>query len=160
MDENMHSLIRETGAATVQMHTRGSPATMQSLSKYAGTNIAREVGEELCTQLERAQDAGIPRWSIISDCGIGFAKQAEASAYLMRHGAEFAEASGGYPCLLGASRKSWLKGAVWGDGMEARDWATAGALGAAVAFGGVDMVRVHNAALADAVRAGDLVRRG
>lgn len=152
-DSGMHEVVRRSGAATVQMHMRGTAGTMQTLTQYDG-DMAQTVGDELLQQVNELLSTGVCRWSVIADAGIGFAKTAEQSATLVRDGGRFQRAVGGLPTLLGVSRKSWL-----GKGSnEERDWATSGAIGAAVMGGGVDMVRVHRAEVARAVRAADLVR--
>lgn len=160
LDNNMHELVKESGAATVQMHMRGTPQTMQSKAEYDSSDVVDAIGKELRNRLEIAQDVGIPRWSIIADCGVGFAKTAEHSEELLRRGAAFKQGCGGFPTLLGASRKSWMKGLLIHDGIEERDWATAGAIAASVALGGVDIVRVHSETLGDSMRACDRVCRG
>lgn len=155
-DTEMHEVVRQTRAATVQMHMRGTARTMQNLTQYR-SRVAQSVAEELNKHIEKLLSTGVPRWSVIADAGIGFAKTAEQSAALVHDGRAFQAAVGGFPTVLGVSRKSWL--GVSGKGEE-RDWATAGAVGGAVLAGGVDMVRVHRAEVAEAVRAADLVRRG
>lgn len=152
-DSEIHETVRNTGTATVQMHMRGTPKTMQTLTQYDSC-VAHSAGEELRQQVQKLLNHGVPRWSVIADAGIGFAKTAEQSASLARHGRAFQQSMGGLPTLVGLSRKSWL-----GPGtVEERDWATAGAIGAAVMAGGADMVRVHRAEVARAVQAADLVR--
>lgn len=154
-DAGMHEVVRTTRAATIQMHMRGTARTMQNLTQYR-SRVAQSVAEELHEHIEKLLAIGVPRWSVIADSGIGFAKTAEQSAELVHDGRTFQAAVGGFPTALGASRKSWLNAATPGD---ERDWATAGALGAAVMAGGVDLVRVHRAEVAVAVRAADLVRQ-
>lgn len=154
LDGRMASVMAEARAAAVLMHMRGTPGTMQTLTAYAG-GVAETVGAELRGGIGRAERAGVARWAVIADPGIGFAKTGAQSARLVRRCGEFRRAAGGFPVLLGASRKSWLRAAGAGDA----DWATAGAVGAAVGRGGVDAVRVHAAGVGDAVRAADAVAR-
>lgn len=153
LDEMMHSTLASARAAVVVMHMRGTPETMQRMTQYNDPLIFA-VGNELRSRLESAQRTGIRRWSIIADIGIGFAKTRAQSAYLTGRSRELQKVIGEYPILLGVSRKSFLKGAVKD---AERDWATAGAIGAAVGRGGVGMVRVHLAEMGDVVRAADII---
>lgn len=155
LDEKMHSALASARAAVVVMHMRGTPATMQRMTQYNNPLISA-VGNELHSRLEAAQRAGIRRWSIIADAGIGFAKTGAQGAHLAGRSREFQSFVGGYPILLGLSRKSFLRFAA--KDVE-RDWATAGAVGAAVGRGGVDMVRVHLAEMGDVVRGADIIGR-
>lgn len=153
LDEMMHSTLASARAAVVVMHMRGTPETMQRMTQYSDPLISAVVNE-LHSRLEAAQRAGVRRWSIIADVGIGFAKTGAQSAYLAGRSQEFQKLIGGYPTLLGMSRKSFLRAAA--KDVE-RDWATAGAIGAAVGRGGVDMVRVHLAEMGDVVRGADII---
>lgn len=154
-DSKMHDTIARANAATIQMHTRGTAATMATQTDYDGAELGQAVGRELRTDIERAMDIGVARWSILADYGVGFAKTADQSRKILKQGLVFRDVVGGFPCVVGASRKSWMKGLVLGEGNEARDWGTAGAVGCAIALGGADMVRVHNVKVAEAVRACD-----
>lgn len=156
-DNGMYDAVAETGAATVLMHMRGTPTTMRSLTAYEGDDVTRVAAGELSKRIKAAYTAGVARWSIIADGGIGFAKKPTQSVRLIAQSRIFKNAVGNLPYLLGLSRKSWMKGIV-GDDNESRDWGTAGAVATAITTGGVDMVRVHNPRVANAVRACDSVR--
>lgn len=134
---------------------RGTPETMQSLTTYNNNeNITEQVGKELLENTKKLMDS-IDRWSVIADTGIGFAKTANHNVELMKNGQEFKNVMGGVPCLLGTSRKSWMKFA----GVSDRDWGTAGAVAVALCKGGVDIVRVHEPRIADTVKACDFIVR-
>lgn len=158
MDREMNKVIAETGVAAVLMHMRGTPETMRTLTNYGESGVVYQAANELSISIQKALIAGVRRWSVIADAGIGFAKSPEQSMELLRKGREFRLRVGDFPVLLGASRKSWMKSAT-GNNVAARDWGTAGALASALTFGGVDMVRVHDARVADAVRVCDLIGR-
>ncbi len=85
--------------ATVVMHMRGTPATMQELTEY--TDPVQEVRAWL---EERAARALSP--TVWIDPGIGFAKTPDQSLQLLGR-TEHLVASG-YPVLIGASRKSFI----------------------------------------------------
>lgn len=146
--------VRESGAMYVAMHTRGSAAAMQSLARY--NDVVADVSAELSARMRDAGGAGIARWSMVADPGIGFAKTGAHSRELVQRLAEFRGGVGGFPVLVGVSRKSWLCESA--DGATERDFRTAGALGAVVAKGGADIVRVHSEMVGLAVRAAELVR--
>ena len=159
LDGEMHATISALHASTIQMHMRGTPQTMQSQTRYTD-DVASSVGKELSSRIELAERQGIPRWCILADPGIGFGKTATGSVDLLRDGSIFKHTAGGFPTVLGASRKSWTKLALAADSTEARDFATAGAVAAAIVTGGVDVVRVHAPQVGDAVRVADLIANG
>ncbi|CAN8075531.1 unnamed protein product [Agarophyton chilense] len=158
LDEKMHETLARRDAACVLMHTRGTPATMRNQQHYG--DVTTDVAAELLHNVRNAQTKGVKRWSVITDPGIGFAKNKQLSQQLLRETARFCKLCGEYPVLLGASRKSWLADIPLTDTKRARDWVTAGAIASCIARGGVDMVRVHEAGVADAVRAADTIVRG
>lgn len=157
-DKKLRGVVAEKSAAMVLMHMRGTPQTMQSMTGYGREGVTRTSANELKHHIDEAMACGIRRWSIIADAGIGFAKTAEQSVELLRNGKQFRSLVGEFPVLLGVSRKSWMKSAVK-DYVHGRDWGTAGAVATAVALGGVDMVRVHDPRVADAVRTSDIICR-
>lgn len=158
LDSTLHETLARRNAACVQMHTRGTPDTMRDLQSYE--NVTEEVSQELSQNMETAQNAGLKRWSMISDPGIGFAKKKDQSIQLLRENRRFRMLTGNYPVLLGPSRKSWLSSVTMVDTRHSRDWATAGAVSCCIGRGGVDIVRVHEPSVADAVRAADIIARG
>lgn len=91
-------------AATVVMHMRGEPRTMQGQTLYG--DLLGEVREHLLRRAERARSA-----QVFLDPGLGFAKTAEQSALLLGRTADLVAT--GLPVLIGASRKSFL-GALTG----------------------------------------------
>lgn len=160
-DADMASTIAQEQAAAILMHSRGTPSSMHNFSSYADGGVARAAGAELrAGGIARALQAGVPRWSVIADCGVGFAKKGMQNVEVIRDGAAFSRAAGRFPCTLGLSRKRWLQDVAGCDSIEARDWGTAGAVAAAVARGGVDIVRVHRPEIAEAVRACDAICYG
>lgn len=138
----------------VAMHTRGRPSDMARQAVYR--DVVSESAEELATSISAGLREGIARWNVVADGGIGFAKNASQNKSLLRGWPRFRSSAGGFPTLLGLSRKSFLA-VVAHDGD--RDWPTAGALCATVASGGVDIARVHDPRVAAAVRAADFIAR-
>ncbi|MGE5815750.1 MAG: dihydropteroate synthase, partial [Acidobacteriota bacterium] len=116
----------------------------------------REVADELGQRVAYAVSCGIPREQIVLDPGLGFAKRAEQSFAALAELQRFAALD--LPILIGASRKSFLKNAIGEVAPDARDWATAGAVAAAVLVG-AHIVRVHRVKeMVDVVRVVDRLR--
>jgi len=150
------SVAARTGAALILMHMRGRPATMNELARYS--DLIGEVVAELEASIVGAERAGVPRDCIVIDPGIGFAKRAEHSYGVLACLPELASRIG-RPLLVGPSRKSFLQEAAGGRPAHERDWATAGAVTAAV-LAGAHIVRVHAVAeMVQVVRVAEAVRQ-
>lgn len=164
MDADMLPTMAKLGKTVCLMHMRGTPATMSSLNDY-GTSISGSstsesgdenssggggglipaVAKELLERVQAAEAAGIRRWRIILDPGIGFAKVGDQNLEILRHLRDLREWPGleGLPWLIGSSRKSFI-GKITGVTKPAeRVWGTAATVVAAVG-GGADVVRVHD----------------
>jgi 2-amino-4-hydroxy-6-hydroxymethyldihydropteridine diphosphokinase / dihydropteroate synthase len=130
----------------IMMHMRGNPATMSSLTSYP-EGIIQGVGQELLERVKAAEAAGIARWRIILDPGIGFAKTQAQNLELLRRFDELRNFPGlqGIPWLVGASRKGFIGKITKVEKANKRSWGTAAAVTASVR-GGADIVRVHDVA--------------
>jgi dihydropteroate synthase len=139
--EAMRRVVARTGAGTVIMHMRGTPATMQDDLVYA--DLRGEVAEWLAGRVDVALAEGIGMERIVVDPGLGFGKSAAQSLELLVHAGDLRRL--GYPVLVGASRKSFLGWATGNDDPGARLEA---GLAAAVlaALQGVELVRTHDVA--------------
>lgn len=145
------------GAPMVLMHMRGRPRDMYREAVYG--DVIAEVAAELGEAIARAQAGGLTREAVILDPGIGFAKRAGHSWRVLAGLDAPAFAALDRPWLAGPSRKSFLTTAAGDLGPEDRDWATAGAVTAAI-LAGAHIVRVHRVAgLVQAVRVADEVAR-
>lgn len=155
MDTDMLPTMARLGKTVCLMHMRGTPATMSTLNKYSSASAESEehsddaivpiVAKELVERVEAAEAAGIRRWRIILDPGIGFAKVGSQNLMVLRGLRELREWPGlqGLPWLVGSSRKSFI-GKITGVRTPAeRIWGTAATVAAAVE-GGADVVRVHD----------------
>jgi dihydropteroate synthase len=124
----------------VLMHMLGDPRTMQSSPRYE--DVVGEVSSFLLERAKAVQDAGVPQDSVWLDPGIGFGKTLEHNLALLR--ALKTLCGLGYPVLLGASRKSFLKA------IDASAAAPADRFGGSLAMAlwgaacGVAAVRVHD----------------
>lgn len=146
LDDNMLCTVGKLGCTICLMHMRGTPETMTQLTSYPD-GVVEGVGRELLDRVRAAEKAGVRRWRIILDPGIGFAKTQEQNLELLRRLGELTRYPGleGFPWLVGTSRKAFI-GKITGI-QEARDrtWGTAAAVAAAIQ-GGSDIVRVHDVA--------------
>lgn len=84
-DSRMFSVAHQFGCPIILMHMRGDSQTMNSLSTYAGNDVIGGVRRELEARVEAALRAGIRRWNIILDPGIGFAKDKTGNLELLRN---------------------------------------------------------------------------
>lgn len=152
MDTDMLSTMARLGKTVCLMHMRGTPATMSKLNNYSNSDspnndvaLIPTIAKELLERVEAAEAAGIRRWRIILDPGIGFAKVGTQNLTVLRGLRELREWPGleGLPWLVGSSRKSFI-GKITGVTTPAeRIWGTAATIAAAVE-GGADVVRVHD----------------
>jgi dihydropteroate synthase len=118
-------------AALVLMHTRGRSKAMYREAAYA--DVVREVAGELAEAIGRATAAGVARERLIIDPGLGFAKRPDDSYRVLAGLPDLAALD--RPVLVGPSRKSFLTGAIGTVPPAQREWATAGAVAAAVMLG-------------------------
>ena len=153
-DPRLGIVVAERRAALVLMHMRGRPSDMYQQARY--DDVVIDVGRELQRRIERALGNGVAWDRLIVDPGLGFAKRAEHSLAVL---ARLETIAGlGRPLLVGPSRKSFLTQPTGSIPPAERDWATAGAVTAAV-LGGAHIVRVHRVAeMAQVVKVADAVR--
>jgi dihydroneopterin aldolase/2-amino-4-hydroxy-6-hydroxymethyldihydropteridine diphosphokinase/dihydropteroate synthase len=177
------AMLRVTARSKVPviiMHSRGKANQNKDYSQY-DNDIIQGVRCELGARVERALDAGVRRWNIILDPGIGFSKSVDDNVNLIRHHARLTmpqkigdtasqslhdfprRGLTGFPTLVGTSRKGFL-GEVGGREVarkeaKTRDWATAAAVTSLIQQR-VDIVRVHSVeAMRDVVRVADAIWR-
>ncbi|KAI1336282.1 Dihydropteroate synthase [Xylariaceae sp. FL0016] len=146
LDADMLPTMAALEKTVVLMHMRGTPATMSSESQTAyPEGLIPGIATELLARVRAAEEAGVRRWRIVLDPGLGFAKVGAQNLELLRHFAELRAWPGleGLPWLLGSSRKSFV-GKVTGVPRPVdRVFGTAATVVAAVQ-GGADVVRVHD----------------
>ena len=144
----------------IVMHNRGSPSTMTSLKEYPG-GVLEDVVLELYEKVQEWIKIGYRRWQVIVDPGIGFAKGVIENMALIKEMDVFKEKMGGYPVLVGHSRKKFIDVLMNQTSLVAqdRDFGTA-ALAVANVEKGVDFIRAHAfTGLTQAVRVSDAVYR-
>ncbi|EKX45997.1 hypothetical protein GUITHDRAFT_157785 [Guillardia theta CCMP2712] len=177
LDPKMLEVAAALHAPICLMHYRGNAASMQDLCNYPEDLVAA-VASELRSQCNAALKAGVPKWNIIVDPGIGFAKTSEQSVAVLRDARRFQDLTSpfgdvvprvprveelsldrSFPLLIGPSRKSFI-GSILEEkdaASERRLWGTAASCTAAVQQG-ANFLRVHDvkqmkdvAAIADAI---------
>ncbi|OQE91991.1 hypothetical protein PENNAL_c0008G06797 [Penicillium nalgiovense] len=144
LDPEMLPTVARIGKSVILMHMRGTPQTMTTLHEYP-TGVIPEVAAELGARIAAAEDAGIRRWRIILDPGLGFAKIQPHDLEILRElprlrampGLEY------FPWLMGPSRKRFIGHLTGVKTPRDRVWGTAATVSASVA-GGADIVRVHD----------------
>jgi dihydroneopterin aldolase/2-amino-4-hydroxy-6-hydroxymethyldihydropteridine diphosphokinase/dihydropteroate synthase len=174
-DDEMFDVIAETGVPYVLNHTRGTPDTMSKLNQYTASDdtnlieyvrskvhfkedeevLLKAVARELCAQYQKAIDAGVKRWQIITDPGIGFAKDLKQNLAIIRGTpliktySNYNESNNqfnsldGLPILLGPSRKKFI-GTLTNERNPAERVLTTGAVIMSCVGYGSDIVRVHD----------------
>ncbi|CAD0025822.1 unnamed protein product, partial [Aureobasidium pullulans] len=146
LDADMLPTVGRLGCTVCLMHMRGTPATMTSAENCSYPDgLIPTIARELLDRVQAAEDAGIRRWRIILDPGIGFAKTAEQNLEILRGMSELRNWPGlvGLPWLLGSSRKGFIGKITGVKEAKERTWGTAATVAAAVQ-GGADVVRVHD----------------
>jgi 2-amino-4-hydroxy-6-hydroxymethyldihydropteridine diphosphokinase / dihydropteroate synthase len=162
LDTEMLPMVARSGKTICLMHMRGNPATMNKLTNYEPEGLIATVARELLHRVAAAEEAGIRRWRIILDPGIGFAKTGAQNIEILRRMDELRHWPGlrGLPWLLGSSRKNFIGKITGVKEPKDRLWGTAATVAAAVQ-GGADIVRVHDLPeMAQVVTMADAIWRG
>ena len=141
--ENMWKTVGNLGLEYVAMHTRGTPADMQSLTDY--DDVTAAVVKFFEGIAETAQRYGVDNW--ILDPGFGFAKTVDQNWQLLREMSVFKKF--GKPILAGLSRKSFLYKPLGITPDEALPATMAANMLALCA--GADILRVHDVAAAQKI---------
>jgi len=147
LDENMLPTMARLGKTVCLMHMRGTPETMlndENLT-YEPKGLIPTIADELLQRVAEAETAGIRRWRIILDPGIGFAKTDDHALEILRRLDELRDWPGlsGLPWLIGSSRKRFIDRITKCSHLVQRKWGTAATVAAAIQ-GGADIVRVHD----------------
>ncbi len=137
-DPEMVSVLMQSTAGVVIMHSKGTPQTMQKSPRYK--DVVQEIYLFLKGQIQYAQDQGISKGRIAIDPGIGFGKTVRHNLILLNRLADFKPLQ--MPLLVGPSRKSFIRKII---GLEGIHDGTAAAVALAVAKG-ASILRVHDVA--------------
>ncbi|KAJ5176151.1 Folic acid synthesis protein fol1 [Penicillium canariense] len=144
LDPDMLPTAARIGKSIILMHMRGTPQTMTKLAKYPN-GVIPEVAAELHRRIAAAEEAGIRRWRIILDPGLGFAKNQPHDLEILRDLPRLRQVEGleCFPWLMGPSRKRFIGHITGVKTPKERVWGTGATVSASVA-GGADIVRVHD----------------
>jgi 2-amino-4-hydroxy-6-hydroxymethyldihydropteridine diphosphokinase/dihydropteroate synthase len=145
LDPEMLHTVARLGKTVCLMHMRGTPITMNKLTNYEPEGLIPTIAKELLERVAAAEAAGVRRWRIILDPGIGFAKNSSQNLEILRRLDELHDWPGlqGFPWLVGASRKNFVGKITGVEKPEDRTWGTAATVAASIQ-GGADIVRVHD----------------
>lgn len=161
----MFSIVSQLGVPIIIMHMRGTPETMQSMTKY--DNVVLDVTNALLLQCNVAEKNGIHRWNHIIDPGIGFSKDIHGNIALLHHIATIRNNCNDTPILLGTSRKGFIGTLTGVPDPKDRDVGTIASYVASICLDqtlyekSCNIIRVHNvAACKQAILVMDAIRRG
>ncbi|KAF9870355.1 dihydropteroate synthase [Colletotrichum karsti] len=160
LDPAMIPYMARSKRTVCLMHMRGTPETMNSLTDYPD-GLIPTVARELLDRVAEAEAAGVRRWRIILDPGLGFAKTGAQNLEILRHMDELRSWPGleGLPWLLGSSRKNFIGKITGVLKPQERVWGTAATVVSAIQ-GGADIVRVHDAVeMCQVVKMADAIYR-
>jgi dihydropteroate synthase len=136
----MAKLAAECGCTVVLMHMRGGPTDHIQYAHYQ--NVVDEVQTFLAECAAQALQAGVAPSRIIVDPGLGFAKTKQHNLAILGNLKRFCQL--GYPVLIGASHKNFIRTTV---GTSESDVLLAtSAINAAAVAAGAAIVRVHDPA--------------
>ncbi|MEF3046165.1 dihydropteroate synthase [Pseudotabrizicola sp. L79] len=138
-DPEMASVVAQSGAPVILMHSIATPQTMQNDPRY--DDVVLDVYDALAARVAEAEAAGIPRDRIAIDPGIGFGKTLEHNLALLARLSLFHGL--GLPILLGASRKRFI-GTLSGAEEAQRRMPGSVAVALAGVAQGAQMIRVHD----------------
>jgi len=159
----MYGAMAKANVPVCFMHMRGDSKTMvlAENKEYPEDDVVIGVREELAVRVHNALQAGVRRWHILIDPGLGFAKHPHQSIQLLRSLSQVVARGQdleGFPTLVGPSRKGFI-GAVINKTEADRVFGTAAACSALIAEG-VDVLRVHDVSeMSDVVKISDAVWR-
>lgn len=161
LDPEILKVVADAGCPYILMHMRGTPATMSNLTTYP-EGLIPTIAKELLGRISAAEEAGIYRWRIILDPGIGFAKTASQNLEILRNFEQLRNYPGleNFAWLVGSSRKGFI-GKVTGEEQPDRRGVGSMVAVAAAIQGGADIVRIHDLKMGlRAVKMADAVWRG
>ncbi len=136
LDPEMFATVAELHVPYILMHTRGTPATMQTLCNY--TDVVAEILSDLAYKDGELRRLGV--CDVIVDPGFGFAKDTAQNFALLNNLEMFK--SLGRPILAGISRKSMVSRTLGCSPAQALNGTTV--LNTIALMKGADILRVHD----------------
>ncbi|PNS16273.1 folic acid synthesis protein fol1 [Sphaceloma murrayae] len=126
MEPEILTVAAQNNMTIVLMHMRGTPETMNKPENLIYPDgVIAGVAEELKQRVAAAEAAGIPRWRIVLDPGIGFSKSSEQNLELLKGLQTLRDWPGlrGIPWLVGTSRKNFIGEALGMDDLAVTEYA-------------------------------------
>lgn len=149
-EDDMLAVMAELNVPVILMHSRGDSTTMTTpeMQDYKALGgIVAGVTQELSEVVDQALRAGVKRWNIIIDPGLGFAKSQGDQLLLLKHLGRI-PAPGtvleALPMLVGASRKGFVGKVTGVTDAKARGYGDAAINAWSTQSGVVDILRVHD----------------
>lgn len=111
LDSMMGRVVAKNDCAIVLMHSRGRVSEMATYehAEY-GADVVGTIVSELASRAKFAESIGVSRDRIVLDPGLGFSKKSEHSRAILR--ALDSVIALGYPVMVGASRKRFVREAM------------------------------------------------
>lgn len=149
LDATMFETVAQLGVPYIMMHTRGTPATMNTLTQYE--DLVKDILDSFHVRLHTLTRLGVK--DVVIDPGFGFAKTVEQNFALLDRLADFHIL--GRPLLVGLSRKSTIWRTLQITPAEALNGSTV--LNTVALMKGAGILRVHD--VREAVEAITLVEK-
>lgn len=149
LDEAMFSTIAQLKVPYILMHMKGTPATMQSMTKY--DNLLSEIIHFFEERIRKLTLSGVK--DIIVDPGFGFAKTLDQNYELLQKLPYLQQLD--YPILVGISHKSMLYKLLDVDAAHTLNATTAA--NTIALMNGANILRVHD--IKEAVEAIKIVEK-
>ncbi len=140
-DEQIAEVAAKTNSGLILMHLRGDFETMHRQNPIE--NIVREVAENLCQSIKKAESYLVKKESIVLDAGIGFSKTFEQNLELIAKLNLLCAEFSNFPMLVGTSRKSFI-GRILNDAPTDQRLCGSLASAAIAVWNGANIVRVHD----------------
>ena len=138
-DANTIKVLKKTNIPFVIQHMQGSPKTMQKKPRYK--NVVLDIYDFFEKKINDARAEGIKHNNIILDPGIGFGKNLKHNITIIKNISIFH--SLGFPIMLGASRKRFIKDLSGKNDTKERLGDTISSSLYAM-MQGIQILRVHN----------------
>ena len=136
LDEHMFATVADLGVPYIMMHSRGTPATMQSLTHYV--HLTEEIIAYFEPKINKLKALGVK--DIMIDPGFGFAKTLDQNYELLQNLPYFNVLE--LPILIGVSRKSMVYKLLNTAASEALNGTTV--LHTMALMHGASIIRVHD----------------
>jgi dihydropteroate synthase len=151
LDALLPKIVTKYDAGLIINHMRGTPETWAKLPPLK--DVLRSIAADLGAAIHRARQAGVEKFRMVADPGLGFGKRGDQNCEIVAN-LEYLHALD-VPIAVGPSRKSFLRK----EREEETEFATAAAVTACI-LNGAHLVRVHNVkAMRAVVDVADAIRQ-